>query len=322
LMWSIISINASNLDARNPNISDNAAIRAESKDYIQWSVVQDESGNGRFVFTALLPIVNPHPLKDKPSILDRVWSYSPYDPDLLTESGITGYGEGVSGLPVWIDTTEKLLAFCAVRATNVCKLAPLITGTEALINSIKRQYWGNCQYQITDSPYGSQMVITGYLTIDWHKYIKGKSLIRCLDPYAGHASDINCNFPSITALFNIAAIDLTLPIEQLIPLVPVGAFGLPPGGGPAIEIAVEQNSAEDLINSYGQNYFVDDAVPDWYSAAPPLLWVGRTEFTNLNPNSPDAKAPKLIESLPICKEQDPSVVNYGKSPLAAVLAGK
>jgi hypothetical protein len=322
-MWSIISINASNLDARNNYISDNAAIRAESKDYIQWSVVQDESGNGRFIFTALLPIVNPHPLQDKNSILDRVWSYSPFDPNLLTESGITGFGEGISGLPFWIDTTEKLLAFAAVRAAKVCKLAPLITGTEALINSIKRQYWGSCQYQITDSAYGSQMTITGYLTIDWYKYVNGKSLIRCLDPYAGHASDINCNFPSITTLFNIAAIDLELPVEQLIPLIPVGAYGLPPGGGAGIEMSVQQSSAEYLIDSYGQNYFIDDALPDWYrdiiNNPPPL----QTFVSGLgNVSSPDAQAPRIIESLPICKEQDPAVVNYGKSPLAAVLAGK
>jgi hypothetical protein len=323
LMWSIISINASNLDARNNYISDNAAIRAESANYITWQVVQDESGNGRFTFTALLPIVNPHPLQDKVSILDRVWSYSPYDPNMITEAGITGYGEGISGLPFWIDTTEKLLAFAAVRAAKVCKLAPLITGTQELINSIKRQYWGSCQYQITDSAYGSQMTITGYLTIDWYKYVKGKSLIRCLDPYAGHASDINCNFPSITELFNIAAIDLELPVEQLIPLIPVGAFGLPPGGGAAIEMSVEQSSAEYLIDSYGQNYFIDDALPDWYRDIinnPPQLQTFASGLGNVS--SADAQAPRIIESLPICKEQDPAVVNYGKSPLAAVLGGK
>jgi hypothetical protein len=320
LMWSIISINASNLDARNNYISDNAAIRAESADYITWQVGQDESGNGRFTFTALLPIVNPQPLQDKNSILDRVWSYSPYDPNMITEAGITGYGEGISGLPVWIDTTEKLLAFAAVRAAKVCKLAPLITGTEELINSIKRQYWGNCQYQITDSAYGSQMTITGYLTIDWNKYLKGKSLIKCLDPWEGHASDINCNFPSITELFNIAAVDLDLPVDELIALIPAGAFGLPPGAGTAIEISVEQSSAEYLIDSYGQNFFIDDALPDWYRDIinnPPQLQVFNNGLGNIS--SADAQAPKLIESLPICKEQDPAVVNYGRSPLAAVL---
>jgi hypothetical protein len=324
LMWSIISINASNLDARNNYISDNAAIRAESKDYITWQVGQDENGNGQFTFTALLPIVNPHPLQDKQSILDRVWSYSPYDPDMLTESGITGYGEGVSGLPSWIDTTEKLLAFCAVRATTVCKLAPLVRGNLAALSEIKRQYWGSCQYQITDSAYGSQMTITGYLTMNWASYIGGKSLIRCLDPIPRHASDVSCNFPSITELFNIAAIDLTLPVADLIPLIPAGDYGFPPGGKLPPQIVGDPFvSAEQLIDSYGQNYFIDDALPDWYKDAidnPPQLQTFLTGIGNVS--SSDAQAPRIIESLPICKEQDPAVVNYGKSPLAAVLAGK
>ena len=318
LMWSIISINASNLDARNNYISDNAAIRAESKDYIQWQIVQDEAGNGRFTFTALLPIVNPHPLKDKRSILDRVFSYSPYDPDLDMSPGVTGYGQGVGGLPDWIDTTEKLLAHCAVNAAKISKLAPLVRGTETFINSIRRQYWGNCQYQINDSAYGSTMTITGYLTIDWYKYIGGRSLIACLDPFAGHATDISCNFPDIVTLFgNI--VDLALPIEEIIPLLPVGAFGFPAVGNNAIEISAEDSSAEALIDSYGQNYFIDDSLPDWYRDAinnPPQL-----NFAADTPSvgSADSQAPRMIESLPICKEQDQSVVSYGKSPLASIL---
>ena len=323
LMWSIISINASNLDGRNNYISDNAAIRAESADYITWQIVQDEAGNGRFTFTALLPIVNPHPLQHKNSILDRVWSYSPFDPNLLTESGIRGYGQGVGGLPFWIDTTEKLLAHCAVNAAKISKLAPLVRGTEEFINSLRRQYWGSCQYQITDSAYGSQMSITGYLTIDWYKYMGGRSLIACLDPFEDHASDVNCNFPDIVTLFG-NAVDLNLPVERIIPLIPVGAFGFPPGGGKlAVEITAEQNSAEALIDSYGQNYFIDDALPDWYRDIinnPPQLQTFSNGLGSVS--SADAQAPRIIESLPICKEQDPAVVNYGKSPLAAVLAGK
>jgi hypothetical protein len=320
LMWSIISINASNLDGRNNYISDNAAIRAESKDYISWKVVQDDKGNGRFTFTALLPIVNPHPLKNKVSILDRVWSYSPFDPNLQTEAGISGFGQGVGSIPIWVDTTEKLLALCAVRATMVCKLAPLITGPAEFINSIRSQYWGSCQYQIEDSAYGSQMVITGYLTIDWYKYLKGYSLIRCLDPFVGHATDISCNFPDLTSLFSITAVDLELPLEEIIPLVPVGGFALPPGGQGGAVIVGEDNSAESLIDSYGQSYFIEDVVPDWYMNSSLKLEIFRSSSYGDNQSPADSKAPKLIESLPICKEQDPDVVNYGKSPLATVLS--
>ena len=320
LMWSIISINASNLDGRNNYISDNAVIRAESRDYIQWSVVQDEQGNGRFVFTALLPIVNPHPLKNKVSIIDRIMSYSPYDPDMLTESGITGYGETMPDLPPWIDTTEKLLAACALRATTVCKLAPLATGTQAFINSIRSQYWGSCQYQITDSAYGSKMMITGYLTLNWHTYLRGKSLIQCLDPIPAHASNINCNFPSIAELFNVPDINIGLPAPELIDLLPVGDYKLPPGGafGGAISIDTEDTSAESLIDAYGQRFFIDDAVPDWYMQESNIetFVMG---FTTITVTGDDAKAPQLIESLPTCKEQDPSIASYGKSPLISIL---
>lgn len=319
LMWSIISINASNLDSRNNNISDNAVIRAESRDYIRWDVVQDDKGDGRFMFSALLPIVNPHPLKDKLSILDRVWSYSPFDPDMQTEAGISGYGQAVGNIPSWVNTTEKLLAVCAVRATKVSKLSPLISGPQEFINSIIAKYWGNCQYQITDSAYGSQMTITGYLTIDWNKYIAGKSLIKCLNPFAGHATDINCNFPNISILFN-TPVDLEVPIEEIIALVPVGGFALPPSGYGGAVIVGEDNSAESLIDSYGQHYFSDDVVPDWYLEASKNIQIFRSSSFGDNQSPADSKAPKLIESLPICKEQDPDVVNYGKLPLATVLS--
>jgi hypothetical protein len=322
LMWSIISINASNLDPRNTNISDNAAIRAESRDYITWQVVQDENGKGIFSFTALLPIVNPHPLESKRSILERVWSYSPFDPAMVMDEvePYDGYGFDLPSLPIWIETTEHLLAYCAELATNIAKLAPLITGTAEEIAGINSKLWGSCQYQITDSAYGSQMAITGYLTIDWRKYMRGDSLIRCLNPWAGHASNINCNFPDLNELW-ATVVDLTLPVEELLTLIPTGTHRLPLGGSLPREIAAEENTAESLIDSYGQNYFVDDALPDWYKDIidnPPNLQVFQTGIGSMS--SKDSTAPKLIESLPICKEQDPAVVNYGKSPLAKVLA--
>ena len=321
LMWSIISINASNLDARNKNISDNAAIREESKDYIQWQVVQDEKGDGRFTFTALLPIVNPHPLKDKVSILSRVWSYSPYDPDIQTEAGILGYGWGVPELPEWIETTEHLLAYFAVLASKITKLVPYIRGTQAFVDSIKRQYWGDCQYQITDSAYGSQMTITGYLTLNWRTYINGGSLIRCLNPPDEDASFVNCNFPDLLEVWNLPVLDLILPVQPILVSVNDTNTGVPvPQLSLGVGIEGEDNSAEGLINSYSQSYFIDDALPDWYKDAidnPPLLQIFNTGIGNMGSN--DAQPPKLIESLPICKEQDPSVVSYGRSPLATVL---
>jgi hypothetical protein len=298
LMWAIVSINASNLDARNTYISDNAAVRAESKDYISWSVTQDDKGKGKFVFSALLPVVNPHPFKDKQSIIERIWSYSPYDPNLETETAISGYGWQLPTIPIWIDTTERLLAYIAIIGTKIAKYARLTKGDEAFWAAVKSEYWADCQYSISDTPYGGEMTITGYLTIDWNSYISGQSLIRCLNPYAGHASDINCNFPNLMELWSVAEVDLSLPLQDLTPLIP--SDGISSSGG---------ESAESLIDSYGGNYFLDEAVPDWYTQALEGYQSQADNFSNSSADIGNA-TPKLIESLPICKEQDPEIISF------------
>ena len=224
-------------------------------------------------------------------------------------------------LPAWITTTEHLLAHVAVLASKITKLAPKIKGTQAFVDSIKRQYWGDCQYQITDSAYGSQMTITGYLTLNWHTFINGGSLIRCLNPPRQDASFVNCNFPDLLEVWNLPLLDLVLPVEEILASVTSVNTGvsIPPLSA-GVDIVGEENSAEGLINSYGQSYFLDDALPDWYKDAidnPPSLQSAGSGLGNVD--SKDANAPKIIESLPICKEQDPSVVSYGRSPLATVL---
>ena len=298
LMWSIVSINASNLDGRNNYISDNAAIRAESKDYISWSVTQDDKGRGKFVFSALLPVVNPHPLKDKDSLIERIWSYSPYDPHLQTEDGISGYGWQIGTIPIWVDTTERLLAHVAIIGTNIAKYARLTRGSEEFWATIRNEYWADCQYSISDSPFGGQMVITGYMSIDWHSYINGKSLIRCLNPYDGHASDINCNFPNLMQLWSAGNVDVSLPIETLMTQIPT------------IGQLFNQNStAGSLISSYGSSNFINEAVPRWYTDA---IQGYKDQSDNSSNNSADIgnTTPQLVESLSFCKEQDPSMASY------------
>jgi hypothetical protein len=317
LMWSIMSITASNLDPRNNYISDNAAIRAESKDYVSWQLIQDDKGQGKFTFSALLPIVNLHPLQDKPSLLSRIWSYSPYDPSMIVDVGSIGWGWKIPVLPTWLDSTEQLLAVLAVLASKISQYALLTQGTDLFVESVKSEYWGNCQYQITDSPYNSQMIITGYLTIDWDTYLQGGSLIRCLQPYVGHASNVNCNFPDLAELWDLPSVDIDLPVAEILPLVPLGTHGFTNGGG---RIMLAESSAEALIDSYNQFTFNYDAVPDWYRNA-----IDDNEESQQNRsktpvvNNPDAETPQIIESLPICKEQDASIVSYGKSPLATIL---
>jgi hypothetical protein len=308
LMWSIISINASNLDSRNNYISDNAAIRAESKDYISWSVTQDDNGRGKFVFSALLPLVNPHPLKDKQSIIERIWSYSPFDPDLQTEAGISGYGWQLTSVPVWIDTTERLLAHCAIIATTISKYARLTKRPKADWANIHTEYWANCQYSISDTPYGGEMIVTGYLSIDWNKYISGKSLIRCLNPYVGNANDVNCNFPNLMQLWNVGDVDIFLPIDDIQPLIPIVGIFMPPPE----TLIVGEDTAEGLIDSYASKPFLDEAVPDWYQQA---LDGYKQQSDNRNNTSNDvgSATPKLIESLTICKEQDPEIITFSVS---------
>jgi hypothetical protein len=301
LMWSIVSINASNLDSRNNYISDNAAIRAESKDYISWSVVQDDKGNGKFVFSALLPVVNPHPLNDKRSIVERIWSYSPFDPTLQIAPAIAGYGWQIPTIPIWVDTTERLLAHVAIIATTIAKYARLTKLDDAAWANIHTEYWADCQYSISDTPYGGQMTVTGYLSIDWNAYISGKSLLKCLNPYIGHASDINCNFPNLMQLWNVGNVDISLPYQDLIPLIP--ATG---------RLIFGEDSAQGLIDSYSGAYFLDEAVPDWYTEA---LDNYQNEADNSSNTSADIgnTTPKLIESLSICKEQDPEIISFAVS---------
>jgi hypothetical protein len=301
IMWAIISINASNLDSRNSYISDNAAIRAESKDYIAWSVTQDDSGNGRFVFSALLPIVNPHPLQDKLSLLERIWSYSPYDPDIKTESGIDGYGYLLPSIPSWADTTERLLAYLCILATKISKYAKKTKGDAAYWSPIYPKYWANCQYTISDTPYGGEMTITGWLSINWASYLQGQSLIRCLNPYAGHANDINCNFPDLAQLWSVAAVDLDSPVEEIESIIP--------STGDTTSTGV---SAEDLIDSYSDDNYIDEATPNWYIRSLEIYQDSSTSSSNSDA-SIGSTTPQTIESLTICKEQDPEIISFSVS---------
>jgi hypothetical protein len=298
LMWSIVSINASNLDSRNNYISDNAAIRAESKDYISWSVSQDDKGLGRFIFSALLPLVNPNPFKDKQSIIERIWSYSPFDPTLEMDIQSNGYGWQLPAIPIWVDTTEHVLAYCAVLGSAIAKYARLTRGDQSFWAGIHSEYWADLQYSISDTPYGGQMIVTGYLSIDWNTYLEGKSLLTCLNPYSGHASDINCNFPNLMQLWNVADVDISLPAEAIEPLIPSTG-----------DLVVGGISAEALIDSYSDSNFLDEAVPSWYTEALENYQSQSESFANTSADIGN-KTPKLIESLAICKEQDPEIITF------------
>jgi hypothetical protein len=301
LMWAIVSINAANLNPKNPFISDKAAIREESKDYIQWSVTQTEKGEGRFVFSALLPLINNNPLANKNSIIELILSYSPFDQSLEISSGVQGYGWAKPQIPNWIETTEQLLAYLSILATQISKYARLTRGDYNFWLPIKTKYWGECQYAIGDSAYGGEMQISGYLTIDWSKYLAGRSLIECLIPFAEDASNLSCNFPDLIELWNVQEVDLQAPAESVFPLIPSTGY-----------ILAGEESAEAVIDSYGGDYFIDRAVPDWYSDA---LNGYKDRSDNASNRSVDigSASPKIIESLTICKEQDPEMSSFAIS---------
>jgi hypothetical protein len=301
LMWSIVSINAANLDSRNNYVSDSAAIRGESKDFISWSVTQDDDGKGRFVFSALLPMSNPHPFKDKKSIFQRILSYSPFDPTLDGMTQIDGYGWPIPTVFSDFQSTEQILAYTAMVATNVSKWARLTKIPQSEWATIRTEYWGSCQYLITDTPYGGNMLITGYLTIDWNSYLKGRSLLRCLNPYDRIASDLNCNFPDLMLLWNVTTIDPLAPSEEIKFLIPDAGV-----------LLISEDSAEGLIDSYGSRSFIDEAVPDWLQSALDGYGSASNDFNNSSNDIGNA-TPKIIESLTVCKEQDPSMSSYAIS---------
>jgi hypothetical protein len=306
LMWAIVSINASNLDPRNTFISDNAAIRAESANYVQWSVTQDDYGRGRFVYTALLPLVNPRPLQDKQSLIERVWSYSPFDPTTHLTAGSVGYGTAIPTIPTWADTTEKLLTYIGILASSISKYARMTNRPAEYWADKHPEYWADCHYQISDSAYGGSVTLTGSMSIDWATYLKGKSLIKCLNPPTAKASDINCNLPRLDLLWQLPTVDLTDHPDIVIAQIP-SSGGLTVGAG-GIVINVE-GSAGALIDSYNQGYFTDDALPDWY------LKAVQAPSENASSGSGGTQvlggsAPQLIETLPVCKEQDPTIASY------------
>jgi hypothetical protein len=309
LMWSIMSINNSNLDSKNNYISDNAGVRAESKDYITWSVTQDDNGAGKFVFSALLPIVNPHPLHDKQSIVERIWSYSPFDPSMLVDVGLDGYGWQFLSKPTWCDTTERLLAHLAIVASKLTSYRNRTKFTAAELALVHYEYWGECQYTMSDTPYGGQMTIAGYLTIDWNSYLQGKSLIKCLNPYSAHASDINCNFPDLVQLWSVTAVDLDLPAVEIADLIPsTGTYSVIGG----TETSSETTTADSLINSYGQDIYLAEYAENWFGSALSNYQVGADAVNNTSAGL-GSSTPKLIESITTCKEQDPDLISYATS---------
>jgi hypothetical protein len=127
LIWCVIELEHSNHHLDNFYLSDNAAVRAESVDFVSWQVLQDSDGNGQFMFTALLPILNAHPLLEQNSIIECVKSYTIFQlPDEQITYPTDGKGMLLPTIPSYIDTLEKLLVWLVQLVEGVNRYIKLI----------------------------------------------------------------------------------------------------------------------------------------------------------------------------------------------------
>jgi hypothetical protein len=140
LMWCVIELEHANHHADNYWLSDNASVRAEAKDYVSWQVIQGDNYQGQFTYTALLPIVNPHPLLEKHSLIECVQSYTLFSlPDEQITYPTGGKGLQLPSIPVYIDTLERLLVWLVqiVEAVNrFIKLTNAIIASKSALPEI------------------------------------------------------------------------------------------------------------------------------------------------------------------------------------------
>jgi hypothetical protein len=155
LIWCVVELEHSNHHIDNYYLSDNAAVRAESQDFVSWQVIQDSDGNGQFVFTALLPILNRHPLLQQNSIIECVMSYTVFR---LSDEQITyptdGKGMLLPTIPTYINTLEKLLVW----------LVQLVEGVNRYIKLINKLISVDF-VETTDTPAPTIDIIDGITTI-------------------------------------------------------------------------------------------------------------------------------------------------------------
>jgi hypothetical protein len=127
LMWAVISLRAANHHPDNYQLSDNAAVRAESIDYLDWSVVQDDQGEGQFIFTGLFPIRNVNPLLEQESIIQCVRDYTGFQlPAQLITYPTGGQGLSLPMIPGYVNTLEKLVVWLCQLVEGVNRYIKLI----------------------------------------------------------------------------------------------------------------------------------------------------------------------------------------------------
>jgi hypothetical protein len=256
LMWAVISLRAANHHVDNYQLSDNAAVRAESIDYLEWAVVQDDQGEGQFIFTALFPIRNVNPLLEQQSIIQCVKDYTGFQlPAQLITYPTGGQGLLLPTIPTYVNTLEKLVVW-------LCQLVEGVNRYIKLINVL-------IEAGFTATPTRPKPII-----------------------------NITGGVPIISGVGAVAAI-----IEG---------------------VANDNLSPEGIISQYENSSSSYDAVPGWYQDSINLINSGSgngggSNNGNSNPNSEpkpvdpgNGNKPNGIDTLPVCKEQDPIVTSYSK----------
>jgi hypothetical protein len=258
LMWCVIELEHSNHHIDNYYLSDNAAVRAESQDFVSWEVTQDSDGNGQFVFTALLPILNRHPLLQQNSIIECVMSYTIFR---LTDEQITypsdGKGMLLPTIPTYINTLEKLLVW----------LVQLVEGVNRYIK-----------------------LINALVSVDF---------VETVDTPA----------PTIDLSEGVVTIAGLEPLAPILAVVDNGTGG-----------------AEENISQYENAGSDPNATPEWYMDAVDNLQIyyssgasggggggGNPEPTPVDPGNGNNGG--LLDTLPVCKEQDPKIISFSKDGL-------
>jgi hypothetical protein len=264
LMWCVIELEHANHHPDNLYLSDNASVRAESVDFVSWAVIQDESGNGQFVYNALLPLYNPHPMLQQQSIIECVKSYTVFQlPGEQITYPVGGKGMLLPTIPTYIDSMEKLLVW----------LVQIVEGVNRYVKLI-------------NDLIGAEFVETTAIPTPTVSIDDGVVIIAGLEAVAG-----------------------ILETESSSP-----------------------TTAEGIISQYESSNFDSNAVPDWY-----MDWIddvgssggtvgggnggggGGGEPKPVDPGNGNNNG--NIDTLPVCKEQDPKIVSFSKDGILNFVNG-
>jgi hypothetical protein len=261
LMWCVIELEHANHHPDNFYLSDNAAVRADAVNFVSWAVIQDDAGNGQFVYNALLPIYNPHPMLEQRSIIDCVKSYTIFQlPGEQITYPVGGKGMLLPSIPTYIDTMEKLLVWLVQIVEGVNRYIKLINDLIG-VNFVE-----------------SAAIPTPTVTIEG----------------------------GVVSIGGLAAVAPILETQANAP-----------------------TTAEGIISQYESSNFDSNAVPDWYlnhidnlgSSANSSSGTdgGGGEPKPVDPGSGNNSG--NIDTLPVCKEQDPKIVSFSKDGILNFVHG-